>query len=77
MQWKSKEYQFPEVPTYVENKTIIFLYGWFGSWHDDLCSHDDAMDGCAKLSDLLGNSKLDIKVIIAIKVILIRTIRMH
>lgn len=67
MQWKSKEYQFPEVPTFVEDKTIIFLYGWFGSWHDDLCSQDDAMDVCAKLSDLLGNSKLDIKVIIAMK----------
>ena len=36
MQWKSKQFQFPDVPTTVDNKTIIFVYGWFGLWNDNL-----------------------------------------
>ena len=65
MKWESKQCQFPDVPTSVNDKTVVFVYGWFGLWHDDLCSKDDAKVVCEKLNKLLENDKL--KVIIAMR----------
>ena len=65
MKWESKQCQFPEVPTSVNDKTVVLVYGWFGLWHDDLCSQDDAKAVCEKLNKLLENDNL--KVIIAMR----------
>lgn len=36
--WKSMECRYTNIPDNVEENTIIYVYGWFGMWNDDLCS---------------------------------------
>nr|XP_022338347.1 uncharacterized protein LOC111133907 isoform X2 [Crassostrea virginica] len=65
-EWKSEQYQFPEVPTTIENNTIVFVYGWFGLWNDDLCSVNDANTVCKKLLQILETTK-NVKIIIGMR----------
>lgn len=66
MQWKSKQFQFPDVPTTVDNKTIIFVYGWFGLWNDNFCFRNDAKEVYEKLTQVLKD-KSEVKLIIVVR----------
>lgn len=47
--WKSREYRYTDIPDTVEENTIVYVYGWFGLWNDDLCSTDRAKTACKSL----------------------------
>ena len=64
--WKSEQYQFPEVPTTIENNTIVFVYGWFGLWNDDLFSVNDAKEVCKILLHILETIQ-NVKIITGIR----------
>ena len=66
-QWKSEFYQFPEVPATIDEETIVFVYGWFGLWNDDLCSVDVAKRVCEQLLHILEQTQ-SVKIILGMKV---------
>ena len=67
--WKSKQYLYSDVPNdvdvHVQEKTIIFVYGWFGLWNDDLCSCDTVKSVCDTLIKLLHKNN-KVKLIIGL-----------
>ncbi|XP_078336214.1 uncharacterized protein LOC144626346 isoform X2 [Crassostrea virginica] len=65
-QWESKQYQFPDIPTTIDENTIVFVYGWFGLWNDDFCSLDAAKTVCDNLLRILKNTK-NVKIIIGMR----------
>ena len=60
---ESKQFQFPDVPTTVDNKTIIFVYEWFGLWNDNFCFRNEAKE---KLTQILKD-KSEVKLIIVMR----------
>lgn len=38
LEFETVQRPFDKVPEKLEEKTIYFIYGWFGYWNDDLCS---------------------------------------
>ena len=64
--WESEQYQFRKVPTTINENTIVFVYGWFGLWNDDLCSVDDAKTACNNLLEILNKTK-NVKIIIEMR----------
>ena len=66
LEWESEQYQFPEVPATIEENTILFVYGWFGLWNDDLCSVDAAKTVCENLLQILKNTE-NVKIIIGMR----------
>ncbi|XP_078336212.1 uncharacterized protein LOC144626345 [Crassostrea virginica] len=65
-EWESDQYQFPEIPNTIDENTIVFVYGWFGLWNDDLCSVDDAKTVCKNLLQILKKT-LNVKIIIGMR----------
>ncbi|XP_062583494.1 uncharacterized protein LOC134245235 [Saccostrea cucullata] len=53
VEWKSLECLYTDIPENVEENTIMFVYGWFGIWNDDLCSVDKVKKACKELHDIL------------------------
>ena len=64
--WKSELYRFPKIPEKIHRKTIVFVYGWFGLWNDDLCSVDAAKTVCKNLFQILETTK-NVKIIIGMR----------
>ena len=66
MKWKYAQYQFPEKPDTVDEKTIILVYGWFGLWNDNLCFRNEAKDVCEHLTKILKD-KSEVKLILVMR----------
>ena len=62
-QWKAQQFIYTDVPESVETETIIKVYGWFGTWNDDLCSLETVKTVCQKLEKILNEAN-DVKLII-------------
>lgn len=54
--WEILDCPYTEIPNTVEEKTIMFVYGWFGIWNDDLCSLEKAKTACQSLSRILSET---------------------
>nr|XP_022338665.1 uncharacterized protein LOC111134132 isoform X3 [Crassostrea virginica] len=61
--WKAQQFLFTDVPDCVEEKTVMKVYGWFGTWNDDLCSLDTVKMVCQKLENVLDDVS-DVKLVI-------------
>lgn len=61
--WKSREYRYTDIPDTVEENTIVYVYGWFGLWNDDLCSADRAKTVCKSLIRILNETN-NVKIIV-------------
>lgn len=64
--WKSREYRYTDIPDTEEENTIMYVYGWFGLWNDDLCSADRAKKACKTLIRIL-NETIKVKVIVGMR----------
>ena len=65
-QWKFLQYRFTEIPNNVAENTILFIYGWFGLWNDDLCSLDRVKMAFQTLKDIMKRTN-NIKIIIGMR----------
>lgn len=63
MNWASLECRYTDIPDTVEENTIMFVYGWFGMWNDDLCSVDKAKTACQSLIRILNEIR-NVKIIV-------------
>lgn len=66
MNWKSLECRYTDIPDKVGEDTIVYVYGWFGLWNDDLCSADKAKTACQALIRILNEIK-NVKVILGMR----------
>lgn len=64
--WEILNCRYTEIPDTVNEKTIVFVYGWFGIWNDDLCSVDKAKTACQSLIRIL-NETTKVKFIIGMR----------
>ena len=65
-QCKCLQCRFSEIPNDVEENTILFIYGWFGFWNDDLCSLDRVKIAFQNLKDIMKRTK-NMKTIIGMR----------
>lgn len=66
MNWKCHQCRYTDIPDTIEEKTIVFVYGWFGCWNNDLCSVDAVNVACQKLIGILSQTRY-VKVIIGMR----------
>lgn len=64
--WDILYCRYTEIPDTVNEKTLVFVYGWFGLWNDDLCSVDRAKTACQSLIRIL-NETTKVKFIIGMR----------
>lgn len=64
--WESRECRYTDIPNTVAENTILFVYGWFGMWNDDLCSVGRAETACKSLKRILEETN-NVKVIVGIR----------
>lgn len=64
--WEILNCRYTEIPDSVFEKTIVYVYGWFGIWNDDLCSVDQAKTACLSLIRIL-NETTRVKFIIGMR----------
>lgn len=64
--WKSHECRYTDIPDIIEENTIMFVYGWFGTWNDDLCSVDRVRKACQSLIRILNETN-NVKMIIGMR----------
>lgn len=64
--WNSHECRYTDIPNNVEEDTIMFVYGWFGMWNDDLCSVDRVRMACQSLIRILNETN-NVKLIIGMR----------
>lgn len=64
--WTSLECRYTDIPDTVEKNTIMFVYGWFGMWNDDLCSLDKAKTACQSLIRILNEIR-NVKIIVGMR----------
>lgn len=64
--WQSRECRYTDIPKTVEKNTILYIYGWFGMWNDDLCSESRVELACKSLIEIL-NEKTNVKIIIGMR----------
>lgn len=64
--WKSHECRYTDIPDIVEENTIMFVYGWFGMWNDDLCSVHRVIGACQSLIRILNETN-NVKLIIGMR----------
>ena len=65
-QWNIFQCRFTEIPNDVAENTILFIYGWFGLWNDDLCSLGSVKMAFQNIVDLMKRTK-NIKTIIGMR----------
>lgn len=63
MDWNSLECRYTDIPSSVDENTIVFVYGWFGLWNDDLCSVGKVKTACKSLIQILNETRY-VKVIV-------------
>lgn len=66
MDWNSLECRYTDIPSSVDENTIVFVYGWFGLWNDDLCSVGMARTVCKSLIQILSETR-NVKVIVGMR----------
>lgn len=66
MDWNSLECRYTDIPSSVDENTIVFVYGWFGLWNDDLCSVGKVKTACKSLIQILNETRY-VKVIVGIR----------
>lgn len=66
MNWNSLECRYTDIPSYVDENTIVFVYGWFGLWNDDLCSLGKSKTACKSLIQILKETR-NVKVIVGMR----------
>lgn len=64
--WEILNCLYTEIPDSVFEKTIVYVYGWFGIWNDNLCSVDQAKTACQSLIRIL-NETTKVKIIIGMR----------
>lgn len=64
--WNSHECRYTDIPNNVEENTIMFVYGWFGMWNDDLCSVDRVRVACQSLIRILNETN-NVKLVIGMR----------
>ncbi|XP_065929955.1 uncharacterized protein [Magallana gigas] len=64
--WGTLDCRYTEIPDTVNEKTIMFVNGWFGIWNDDLCSLEKAKTACQSLSRILSETN-KVKLIIGMR----------
>lgn len=64
--WRTLDCVYTEIPNTVSEKTILFVYGWFGIWNDDLCSVYRAQIACQSLIRIL-NETTNVKLVIGMR----------
>lgn len=64
--WECRECRYTDIPKDVAENTILFVYGWFGMWNDDLCSVGRAETACKSLKRILDTTN-NVKVIVGIR----------
>lgn len=64
--WKSLECRYTDIPTSVDEDTIMYIYGWFGLWNDDFCSENKAKTACQSLKRILNETK-NVKLILGMR----------
>lgn len=65
-EWYSMECHYTKITNTVKENTIMLVYGWFGTWNDDLCSLDAVKTAFQKLSEILKYTQ-NVKVIILMR----------
>lgn len=50
MNWNSFECRYTDIPISGDKNTIMYIYGWFGLWNDELGSVDKAKAACQSLA---------------------------
>lgn len=64
--WQSRECRYTDIPKTVEKNTIMYVYGWFGMWNDDLCSESRVELACKSLIQILKETT-NVKIIIGMR----------
>lgn len=64
--WTSLECRYTDIPTSVDENTIMYIYGWFGLWNDDLCSVNKAKIACQSLRQILSETR-NVKLILGMR----------
>lgn len=72
--WRSLECRYTDIPTNLEEKTVLYIYGWFGMLNDDLCSVGKVKMACLSLISTL-KSTTNVKLIIGMRSDLYRKYR--
>lgn len=66
MDWISLECRYTDIPISVDEKTIMYIYGWFGLWNDDFCSVNKANNACQSLIQILNETR-NVKLILGMR----------
>lgn len=66
MDWISLECRYTDIPISVDEKTIMYIYGWFGLWNDDFCSVDKANNAFQSLIQILNETR-NVKLILGMR----------
>lgn len=66
MKWKYHECRYTNIPGNLEERTVMFIYGWFGMWNDDLCSIQTTKNACQFLMRILNTTK-SVKLILGMR----------
>lgn len=64
--WNSMECRYTDIPDTVEENTIMYVYGWFGMWNDDLCSVENVKTACQSLIRILNETN-NVKLIVGMR----------
>ncbi|XP_065934335.1 uncharacterized protein [Magallana gigas] len=64
--WQARECRYTDIPKTVEKNTIMYVYGWFGMWNDDLCSEKIVELACKSLIQILKETT-NVKIIIGMR----------
>lgn len=66
MNWNSLECRYTDIPISVDEKSIMYIYGWFGLWNDDFCSVNKANNACQSLIRILNETR-NVKLILGMR----------
>lgn len=64
--WESMECRYTDIPDTIGENTIMYVYGWFGMWNDDLCSAGRAEMACKSLIRILNETN-NVKLIVGMR----------
>lgn len=64
--WNCLECRYTDIPNHIEENTVLYVYGWFGLWNDDLCSRNKSKTACKLLIRLLNKTN-NVKLILGMR----------
>lgn len=65
--WQFIHCKYQELPVKFSQKTIYFVYGWFGLWNDNPCTEQEVILACNALVNTLQRTKNEIKFIVGMR----------